>query len=76
MSRKDTNIDDHLRTYFISMGAAFNKLGFNTMLGLPVRTIHEWMAGRRGLPRHIRPKVEAWARRYGYREDTQYDQFL
>lgn len=67
---------DHLRTYFLSMGAALNKNGLNASLELATRCIHDWLAGKIDLPRHARPKVEAWARRYGYREEIQYDQFL
>jgi hypothetical protein len=73
---KDMESGDHLRTYFLSMGRALNRNGLNAILELGTRCIHDWLAGKIDLPRNARPKVEAWARRYGYQEHIQYDTFL
>lgn len=68
--------NDHLRTYFISQGRALNKSGLNDTLGLATRCVHDWLAGKINLPANARPKVEAWARRYGYDENIQYEQIV
>lgn len=67
---------DHLRTYFQSFGPALNIAGLEVRLGLPIRTLRDWMKGKRGLPEHHLAKVAAWARWFGYDENRQYDQFL
>lgn len=67
---------DHLRTYFLSMGRALSRDGLNTELELGTRALRDWLSGKRELPENARPKVLAWARRYGYQEDIQYDLFL
>lgn len=62
---------DHLRTFFLSMGKALDKSGLEAELApFPVRAIRDWLNGRRNLAAWHRPKVEAWARRYGYNERT------
>lgn len=68
--------DDHLRTYFISQGRALNKSGLEEELSLPFKTVRKWLAGTQALPEVHRPRLEAWARRYGYQPNIQYDQFL
>lgn len=75
-SRKDMPPEDHLRTYFLSMGRALNKNGLNNILELGTRSIHDWLSGKQPLAQHARPKVEAWARRYGYSEHIQYDPII
>lgn len=69
-------MNDHLRTYFLSMGRALNKSGLNEELNLASRCIHDWLAGKIELPRNARPKVEAWAKSYGYDPGRQYDQLV
>lgn len=67
---------EHLRTYFLSFGPALNIAGLEIKLGLPIRTLRDWMKGKRGLPEIHLAKVEAWARWFGYDETRQYNQFL
>lgn len=68
--------NDHLRTFFADMGPALNRSGLEQALNLPFRSVRDWLSGNRGFPEAHRPKLEAWARRYGYQENIQYDPFL
>jgi len=67
---------DHLRTYFRSFGPALNRSGLEQRLSLPFRCVRDWLSGKQALPDSHRPKLLTWARRYGYQEDKQYDQFV
>lgn len=68
--------DDHLRTYFLAMRKALNRDGLGAEVGAGTRAVRDWLAGRRPLPENTRPKVEAWARFFGYDPDRQYDQII
>lgn len=67
---------DHLRTFFRSFGPALNRSGLEACLNLPFRCVRDWLNEKQPLPDHHRAKLLTWAIRYGYQEDTQYDQFL
>lgn len=68
--------NDHLATYFLSQGESLNRSGLEIRLKLPFRSVRYWLSGKQGLAEEHRPKLEAWARRYGYKEDIQYDSFV
>ncbi len=67
---------DHLRTFYLSFGRALAVSDLEAQLHLPFRTVRWWLSGKRSLPAHHRAALLRWARRYGYQEDIQYDQFL
>lgn len=69
-------MQDHLRTFFLAFGPVLNRSGLEVTLNLPRRCVRDWLTGKQGLPDTHRPILEAWARRYGYSESTQYDQFI
>lgn len=70
------NSHDHLRTFYQSFGPALNRSGLEATLMLPYRCVRDWLSGKQGLPEIHRPALEAWARRYGYSPEIQYDSFL
>lgn len=67
---------DHLRTYLLAFGPALRITALEVRLGLPKRTIYDWLRGMGYLPEKHRGKVEAWARFFGYDPERQYDSFI
>jgi len=67
---------DHLRTFYVDMGPALNRSGLEIVLKVPIRSVRDWLSGKRGFPDAHRHKVEAWARRYGYNKKIQYDSIV
>lgn len=69
-------MNDHLRTFYLAFGPALNRSGLEVILHLPHRCVRDWLTGKQDLPEVHRPKLQQWARRYGYNETIQYDQFI